>query len=104
MKIAERENLIDINKWAPVWIIDFPLVDWSEENNRWNALHHPFTSPNPEDIDMLDKSPGDVRSWGYDMVMNGYELGGGSIRIHNAKLQSKIFDLLGICNNKLSSP
>ena len=96
LKIAERENLIDINKWAPVWIVDFPLVDWNEENNRWNALHHPFTSPNFDDLHLLDEKPEDVRSLGYDIVMNGYELGGGSIRIHDSSLQEKIFSLLGI--------
>ena len=96
LKIAERENLIDVNKWAPAWIVDFPLVEWNEENNRWNALHHPFTSPNFGDLHLLDEKPEDVRSLGYDIVMNGYELGGGSIRIHDSSLQAKIFSLLGI--------
>ena len=77
-------------------LIDFPLVDWNEDSKRWDALHHPFTSPNFEDIDLLDKSPGEVRSLGYDIVMNGYELGGGSIRIHESNLQAKIFELLGV--------
>ena len=96
LKIAERENLIDVNKWAPAWIVDFPLVEWNEENNRWNALHHPFTSPNFDDLHLLEKNPEDVRSLGYDIIMNGYELGGGSIRIHDSSLQAKIFSLLGI--------
>ena len=96
LKLARNENLIDDNKWAPLWVVDFPLVDWNKDSNRWDALHHPFTSPNFEDIDLLDKSPGEVRSLGYDIVMNGYELGGGSIRIHESDLQAKIFELLGV--------
>ncbi len=96
LKLARNENLIDDNKWAPLWVVDFPLVDWNEDSKRWDALHHPFTSPNFEDIDLLDKSPGKVRSLGYDIVMNGYELGGGSIRIHESHLQAKIFELLGV--------
>ena len=96
LKLAQREELIDHKKWAPLWVVDFPLVEWNEENNRWDALHHPFTSPNSEDESLINKEPGSVRSLGYDIVMNGYELGGGSIRIYNAELQSKIFDLLGI--------
>jgi len=100
IELANKENLIDNSKWAPLWVVDFPLVEWNEEKNRWDALHHPFTSPNLEDMDLFETNPGEVRSFGYDMVMNGYELGGGSIRIHDSKLQSKIFDLLGIGNKE----
>jgi len=96
IELAKRENLIDSNKWAPLWVVDFPLVEWNEDKNRWDALHHPFTSPNLEDLDKLDSEPGTVRSFGYDVIMNGYELGGGSIRIHNRDLQARIFKLLGI--------
>ena len=96
VEIAKRENLIDPAVWAPLWVVDFPLVEWNEDKNRWDALHHPFTAPNPEDLTLIDSKPGSVRSFGYDIVMNGYEIGGGSIRIHDAQLQSKIFDLLGI--------
>ena len=103
LKIAEKNNLIDYNKWAPIWIVDFPLVEWNEDNKRWDALHHPFTSPNFEDIDLLDSNPGKARSLGYDIVMNGYELGGGSIRIFDSKLQSKIFDILGISKDDAES-
>ena len=99
IKIAKKENLIR-DEWQPLWVVDFPLFDWNEDKNRWDSLHHPFTSPNPEDINMLDEDPGKVRSWGYDIVMNGYELGGGSIRIHNKELQSKIFDLLGLSKSE----
>ena len=95
-ELAKRENLIDANKWAPLWVVDFPLVEWNEDKNRWDALHHPFTSPNLEDLAKLDSTPGDVRSFGYDIIMNGYELGGGSIRIHDRDLQARIFKLLGI--------
>ena len=100
LELGKRENLIDINSWAPLWIVDFPLVEWNENKGRWDALHHPFTSPNLEDLDKLEKDPGNVRSLGYDMVMNGYELGGGSIRIHDRDLQSRIFTLLGIEYNE----
>ena len=96
LKLAHRENLVDENKWSPLWVVDFPLFDWNEDHKRWDSLHHPFTSPNFEDIEKLDDNPGDVRSLGYDIVMNGYEVGGGSIRIHNKDLQSKIFNLLNI--------
>ncbi len=96
LEVAKRENLIDSAKWAPLWVVDFPLVEWNEDKNRWDALHHPFTSPHLEDVEKLDGDPGSVRSLGYDVVMNGYELGGGSIRIHDKELQSEIFTLLGI--------
>ena len=96
IELAKRESLIDSNKWAPLWVVDFPLVEWNEDKNRWDALHHPFTSPNLEDLDKLDSEPETVRSFGYDVIMNGYELGGGSIRIHDRDLQARIFKLLGI--------
>ena len=96
LKLAKKENLIDENKWAPLWVVDFPLVEWNDESKRWDALHHPFTSPNFSDMHNFNKAPNQVRSLGYDIVMNGYELGGGSIRIHDAELQSKVFSLLNI--------
>ncbi len=99
IKIAKKENLIR-QEWRPLWVVDFPLFDWNEDKNRWDSLHHPFTAPNPEDISMLNENPGKVRSWGYDIVMNGYELGGGSIRIHNKELQSRIFSLLGLSKSE----
>ena len=99
IKLAKREKLIR-DEWQPLWVVDFPLFDWNEDKERWDSLHHPFTSPNPEDIHMLDEDPGKVRSWGYDIVMNGYELGGGSIRIHDKDLQSKIFSLLGLSDEE----
>ena len=96
LKLAKIESMIDENSWKPLWVVDFPLFEWNEDNNRWDSLHHPFTSPNLEDINLLDSDPGNVRSLGYDIVMNGYELGGGSIRIYDSDLQAKIFELLGI--------
>ena len=100
LELGKRENLIDTSIWAPLWVVDFPLVEWNKDNKRWDALHHPFTSPNIEDMDLLDTNPGKVRSLGYDIVMNGYELGGGSIRIYDSKLQAKIFKLLGVEKNE----
>ena len=99
LELGKRENLIDTDAWAPLWVVDFPLVGWYEDNNRWDALHHPFTSPHLDDLDKLDSDTGNVRSLGYDIVMNGYELGGGSIRIHDKDLQAKIFTLLGISDD-----
>ncbi len=96
LELGKRENMIDNDKWAPLWVVDFPLVEWNDERESWDALHHPFTSPNLEDMNLLDENPALVRSLGYDIVMNGYELGGGSIRIFDADLQSKIFKLLGV--------
>ena len=95
-ELAKRENLINEKAWAPLWVVDFPLVEWNEDLERWDALHHPFTSPHPDDVNKMDAEPGNIRSLGYDIVMNGYELGGGSIRIHDKDLQAKIFTLLGI--------
>ena len=96
LKLADREKLIEADSWCPLWVVDFPLVEWNEDQNRWDSLHHPFTSPDLKDLDLFDSDPGKINSLGYDIVMNGYELGGGSIRIHDKDLQSKIFDLLGI--------
>lgn len=96
LELGKRENLIDTSAWAPLWVTDFPLVEWSEEKNCWNALHHPFTRPHHDDIALIESDPGKVRSLAYDIVMNGYEMGGGSIRIHSSDLQKRIFTLLGI--------
>ena len=94
LKLADKENLINKNKWAPLWVVDFPLFE--KNKDKYMSLHHPFTSPNPEDIHLLDSEPDNVRSLAYDIVMNGYELGGGSIRIHSSEIQKNIFDILGI--------
>jgi aspartyl-tRNA synthetase len=81
--------------FKPLWVVDFPLLEWNEESNRFYAKHHPFTSPVPEDIPLLDSNPGLVRANAYDLVINGVEIGGGSIRIHNKDLQKKMFSVLG---------
>ncbi|MGI5975132.1 MAG: aspartate--tRNA ligase [Paludibacter sp.] len=83
------------NEYKPLWVIDFPLFEWDEETQRYYAMHHPFTSPKKEDIPLLDKATSDVRANAYDLVINGVELGGGSIRIHDSNLQNKMFELLG---------
>ena len=88
-------GLRDPSVFKPLWVTDFPLLEWDEDNNRFHAMHHPFTSPKPEDMDLIDTDPGKVRANAYDLAMNGVELGGGSIRIHDKALQSRMFDLLG---------
>ena len=100
LKLADNENLIDKNIWSPLWVVDFPLFE--KDKNKYFSLHHPFTAPNPEDIHLLDSTPDKVRSLAYDIVMNGYELGGGSIRIHNSDTQKNIFDILGISDIEAS--
>lgn len=95
LEMGNRLGLRDKNKFAPLWVIDFPLFEWDDETQRFYAMHHAFTSPKPEDIEFLETDPGKVRANAYDMVINGVELGGGSIRIHNSELQHKIFRLMG---------
>jgi aspartyl-tRNA synthetase len=95
LEMGNRLGLRDKNKFAPLWVLDFPLLEWDEESNRFHAMHHPFTSPKPEDIAMLDSNPGEVRANAYDLVINGTEIGGGSIRIHDKTLQSLMFKHLG---------
>ncbi|MBD5292060.1 MAG: aspartate--tRNA ligase [Bacteroides sp.] len=95
LEMGNRLGLRDKNVFAPLWVVDFPLFEWDEETQRYYAMHHPFTSPNPEDIPMLRTDTGNVRATAYDIIVNGTELGGGSIRIHDAKLQDEMFELLG---------
>jgi aspartyl-tRNA synthetase len=95
LEMGTRLGLRDKNKFACHWVIDFPLLEYNDESNRWHAMHHPFTSPKPEDISLLETDPGKVRANAYDMVINGVEVGGGSIRIFNKELQAKMFGLLG---------
>ena len=96
LNLGKKLKLLDESRTDALWLIDFPLFEWSEEEKRFVSVHHPFTSLHPEDTEWLDKDPGKVRSLGYDIVINGYEIGGGSIRIHDQKLQSKVFDILKI--------
>lgn len=96
LELARRLNLIDETKWNLLWVTEFPLLEWSEEEQRHVAVHHPFTSPHPDDIALLDSDPGKARARAYDLVLNGTEIAGGSIRIHDSALQQKVFTLLGI--------
>ena len=100
LEMGSRLGYRDKNVYAPLWVIDFPLLEWDEETQRYYAMHHPFTSPNPEDVDILESNPGAVRANAYDMVVNGVELGGGSIRIHDSELQQRMFKVLGFTAEK----
>lgn len=102
-KIAKDRGLIDPNRYEFLWVTDFPLFSWNEEEKRVDSEHHPFTSPLPEDIHLIDTDPLSVRSSGYDIVLNGYEIGGGSQRIHNSQLQQKIFESLKISPEDLKT-
>lgn len=95
LEMGKRLGLRDKDKFSLLWVLDFPLLEYSEEEKRWFAMHHPFTSPKPEDIELLGKDPGAVRANAYDMVINGVEVGGGSIRIYNRDLQMQMFEILG---------
>ena len=95
MELAEQMGLRKPNEFAPLWVTDFPLLEWDEETKRYHAMHHPFTSPKPEDVSLLDTDPGKVRANAYDLVLNGNEIGGGSIRIHDKTTQALMFDHLG---------
>jgi aspartyl-tRNA synthetase len=93
--MAEELGLRKSDEYAPLWVVDFPLLEWDEENGRYHAMHHPFTSPKAEDFALLDSDPGKVRANAYDIVLNGNEIGGGSIRIHDKAVQSRMFEVLG---------
>jgi len=95
LEMGKRLGLRDKDTYSVLWVVDFPLLEWGEDEARWFAMHHPFTSPKPEDIMLLDSAPGEVRANAYDLVINGVEIGGGSIRIHDKELQSKMFKVLG---------
>ncbi len=95
LEMGTRMGMRDKDTFSTLWVLDFPLLEWDEESNRYHAMHHPFTSPKPEDMDLIDTNPGAVRANAYDMVINGVEVGGGSIRIHDRAVQSRMFDLLG---------
>ncbi len=95
LEMGDRLNLRKGNTFAPLWVVNFPLLEWDEETKRYHAMHHPFTSPLSEDISLLETDPANVRANAYDLVINGVEIGGGSIRIHDKAMQSRMFDLLG---------
>lgn len=100
LEVANQLGLRDKNKFVCLWVVDFPMFEWSEEEGRLMAMHHPFTQPKAEDVPLLDTNPAAVRADAYDMVINGVEVGGGSIRIHNAELQAKMFEILGFTPEK----
>jgi aspartyl-tRNA synthetase len=96
LKLGRDLQLIDDTKWKFLWVIDFPMFDWDDEGKRWVAMHHPFTSPNPDQFHLLESDPGGCLSAGYDLVVNGSEIAGGSIRIHRMDVQEKVFKLIGL--------
>lgn len=100
LDFGKKLGLIDESKFALLWVVDFPLLEWDEEDKRWAAKHHPFTSPKPEHLDLLDTDPGKCLANAYDLVLNGYELGGGSIRIHRKDTQKKMFNVLGMSDEE----
>jgi aspartyl-tRNA synthetase len=95
LEMGNRLGLRKKDLYVPLWIVDFPLLEWDDEVQRYFAMHHPFTSPKPEDIYLMEKDPGKVRANAYDLVINGVEIGGGSVRIHDASLQKLMFKVLG---------
>ncbi len=103
MELGNQLGLRKPNEFAPLWVVDFPLLEWDDESNRYHAMHHPFTSPKTEDISLLETEPEKVRANAYDLVLNGNEIGGGSVRIFDQKLQSKMFDLLGFTKEQAQS-
>jgi aspartyl-tRNA synthetase len=103
LEMGKRLGLRNPELFAPLWVTDFPLLEWDEESKRWHAMHHPFTSPKPEDLSLIDTDPGAIRANAYDMVINGVEVGGGSIRIHDRKLQARMFELLGFSDEDAKS-
>ena len=100
LEMANQLGLRDKNTFKPLWVVDFPLLEWDDETKRFYAMHHPFTAPKPEDISLLDSDPGRVRANAYDLVINGVEIGGGSVRIFDSELQAKMFDLLGFSKDE----
>jgi len=95
LEMGNRLGLMDKHNFKPLWVVDFPLLEWDDETNRYHAMHHPFTSPKPEDIPLLEQEPGKVHANAYDLVINGVEIGGGSVRIFDSSLQAKMFSVLG---------
>ena len=96
LEMGRRRNLIDPDKLCFLWVVDFPMFEYSEEEKRWKAMHHPFTAPRDEDIQYLKSDPGRVKANAYDMVLNGVEIGGGSLRIYNSDLQEQVFEAVGL--------
>jgi aspartyl-tRNA synthetase len=95
LQAAKKEDLIPVDRWELLWVTDFPLFDWNADERRWDSVNHPFTAPREQDLPMLESEPGKVLAKAYDVILNGWELGGGSIRIHDRETQAKVFRLLG---------
>lgn len=100
LELAKELDLLDPNQYNFLWVTEFPLLEWSDEENRFMAMHHPFTMPMEEDWDKIDSDPGSVRAKAYDIVLNGTELGGGSVRIHQDDIQEKMFEVLGFTKER----
>ena len=98
--MGNRMGLRDPGNYKPLWVTDFPLLEWDEETKRFYAMHHPFTSPKPEDLSLMETDPGKVRANAYDLVINGVEIGGGSIRIHDSSVQKLMFKVLGFTDEE----
>ena len=103
LELARQMELLDKNEYKFLWITEFPLLEWSEEQNRYTAMHHPFTMPMEEDLEFIDSDPGRVRAKAYDITLNGNEIGGGSIRIHQNDIQEKMFEVLGFTKEQAYS-
>jgi aspartyl-tRNA synthetase len=100
LEVGSRLNLRSKDVFIPLWVVDFPLLEWDDDTARYYAKHHPFTSPKPEDIQLMEKDPGKVRANAYDLVINGVEIGGGSIRIHDSEVQKRMFKVLGFSDEE----
>ena len=100
LAVAKKRDLVPADRWELLWVTDFPLFEWNADERRWDSLHHPFTSPREEDLPYLAADPGRVRARAYDVVLNGWELGGGSIRIHDRETQATVFRLLGLSDEQ----
>ena len=100
LELADKMGLLDKNQYNFLWVTEFPLLEWSDEENRFQAMHHPFTMPMEEDLQYIDTDPGRVRAKAYDIVLNGTEIGGGSVRIHQDDIQEKMFEALGFTKER----
>ena len=103
LHLGKELGLVKTGDFSPLWVVDFPLLEWDEESERFHAMHHPFTSPKPEDLEKMESNPGEVKANAYDLVINGVELGGGSVRIYDKQLQKRMFDLLGFTEEEAQS-
>jgi aspartyl-tRNA synthetase len=103
LEMGSRSGYRQHGEYVPLWVVDFPLLEWNEEAKRFYAMHHPFTSPKPEDMELMKSDPGKVRANAYDLVINGVEIGGGSIRIHDSSVQKLMFKILGFTEEEANS-